>query len=588
MPLVIDGITIPFDGDAADLLLEAKKVQKGMDALSETLKDAGISQSAYNKVVAQHKKAADDQATATKEQARALEEEQKRIESAKLSWTDFRSMYQTVLDVIKIGKEIWDEVGQKFVDNAVLVGNFARSLGTTTEEASRLKEVADDVGISVDSLKTSLKLAQKDGFQPNIAGLAAMSDEYLKLQPGVERTQFLLDRFGKSGEEMGKLLEKGGKSIREMSAAMDEGLIVTEEAYQQARQYQVSVDNLKDSWDALTYKAAPPLINAVTNVIDKFRAATKSVEDNGYWNTVLHPSLRKTALAELEAADAAVLATEASGNAGDAFESEAEKTKRLADEQKIAEQAIKDMTKANEDYLKMVADLTKEIESYAEKEDDLKGKHDELIAKKQELIALGYSPEGQSILDINAKLAENEAAQQKNADEAELAGRRRILSMLEQQLAMGGLNQAETDYLLDLGLKWGIYTQEAVDDAKAAQKEVADLTAQFNALPTEKTMTINVVTNQIGGSAGNVAQSTAPVTGKRAAGGPVSAGSAYMVGEKGPELFVPKQNGEIVPNGKMGGITVNFLLDSATPDPERTAYILKPAIMRVLREVGVG
>jgi hypothetical protein len=53
--------------------------------------------------------------------------------------------------------------------------------------------------------------------------------------------------------------------------------------------------------------------------------------------------------------------------------------------------------------------------------------------------------------------------------------------------------------------------------------------------------------------------------GARAMGGPVSAGSPYVVGEKGPELFVPSSSGSIVPNGAMGssggsagGVTVNY------------------------------
>lgn len=43
--------------------------------------------------------------------------------------------------------------------------------------------------------------------------------------------------------------------------------------------------------------------------------------------------------------------------------------------------------------------------------------------------------------------------------------------------------------------------------------------------------------------------------GKRAAGGPVSAGAPYIVGERGPELFVPGRSGTIVPNNAMGGTT---------------------------------
>ncbi len=37
--------------------------------------------------------------------------------------------------------------------------------------------------------------------------------------------------------------------------------------------------------------------------------------------------------------------------------------------------------------------------------------------------------------------------------------------------------------------------------------------------------------------------------GARADGGPVSAGRAYLVGERGPEMFVPRGSGQIVPNG---------------------------------------
>jgi phage-related minor tail protein len=49
--------------------------------------------------------------------------------------------------------------------------------------------------------------------------------------------------------------------------------------------------------------------------------------------------------------------------------------------------------------------------------------------------------------------------------------------------------------------------------------------------------------------------------GKRAMGGPVSAGSSYMVGERGPELFTPKHGGSIVPNNALGGGTTNVVVN---------------------------
>ena len=42
---------------------------------------------------------------------------------------------------------------------------------------------------------------------------------------------------------------------------------------------------------------------------------------------------------------------------------------------------------------------------------------------------------------------------------------------------------------------------------------------------------------------------------RRANGGPVSSGRSYMVGERGPEMFVPNTSGRIVPNSDMGSST---------------------------------
>ena len=41
--------------------------------------------------------------------------------------------------------------------------------------------------------------------------------------------------------------------------------------------------------------------------------------------------------------------------------------------------------------------------------------------------------------------------------------------------------------------------------------------------------------------------------GPKAAGGDVSGGTPYLVGEKGPELMIPRGSGTIIPNDKMGG-----------------------------------
>ena len=66
--------------------------------------------------------------------------------------------------------------------------------------------------------------------------------------------------------------------------------------------------------------------------------------------------------------------------------------------------------------------------------------------------------------------------------------------------------------------------------------------------------------------------------GFRAAGGSVSAGTPYVVGERGAELFVPSSNGSIVPNGGMGS-TINVTVNGAI-DAEGTARTIVDVLNR--------
>ena len=51
--------------------------------------------------------------------------------------------------------------------------------------------------------------------------------------------------------------------------------------------------------------------------------------------------------------------------------------------------------------------------------------------------------------------------------------------------------------------------------------------------------------------------------GSFANGGSVMGGKAALVGERGPELFVPGRSGSIVPNHAMGGATINVTVDAS-------------------------
>jgi hypothetical protein len=86
--------------------------------------------------------------------------------------------------------------------------------------------------------------------------------------------------------------------------------------------------------------------------------------------------------------------------------------------------------------------------------------------------------------------------------------------------------------------------------------------------------------------------STAILAGFRANGGPVTGGSAYVVGERGPELFIPNGSGSIVSNSNMnqgGGsagssINVNYTISAGVTRNE-LAPILEQERRRLKAEI---
>jgi len=76
----------------------------------------------------------------------------------------------------------------------------------------------------------------------------------------------------------------------------------------------------------------------------------------------------------------------------------------------------------------------------------------------------------------------------------------------------------------------------------------------------------------------------------RATGGPVSAGRAYRVGERGSELFVPTASGRIEPAGgpvRNIAITVN-VHGQAGSEPQRLAQTGRQLARAVRRAVAAG
>lgn len=73
----------------------------------------------------------------------------------------------------------------------------------------------------------------------------------------------------------------------------------------------------------------------------------------------------------------------------------------------------------------------------------------------------------------------------------------------------------------------------------------------------------------------------------RAAGGPVEAGRPFLIGELGPELFIPGQSGTIVPNHALGGgATYNITVQAGVGDPREIGRQVVEAIKSFERASG--
>jgi hypothetical protein len=210
-------------------------------------------------------------------------------------------------------------------------------------------------------------------------------------------------------------------------------------------------------------------------------------------------------------------------------------------------------------------DLTKRSRDFIEAQEDLTTRIGEVQAAIDLAIKQGYSPMGSKIQGLQGNLEDLEAEWDTLADEQELAGKRMILSMLEQaMMADGVLEPREREALIRLGVNWGIYSDTAIAELAEAEAAVAGYIAIINAIPTGKTFTLTV--NQSGQitipgyedfTSNQPATDTPEFTtpggrGGQDVGGWGHAGGSYMIGAGAqPEAFTPSTTGTFTPRQEL-------------------------------------
>lgn len=389
--------------------------------------------------------------------------------TAAMGWTEFRSAYSTVLDVVQVGRQIWQATGQEFVNYAEQVKNMSRALGASAEETSRIIQVADDVRISYDNLKIAMKEAQKDGIEPNIENLAKLADQYKAIKSPAERTKFLLETFGKSGLEMGKLMERGGDGIRAMSDAIDESLIMTEKGIQASDEYQRSLDDLQDAAKSVQMafgEQVVPVMNAFMRIV------LSDIEAVGVFRDVLAGN---KSLAEAGREVAEIINSngfevfgfqigkiaESTEESTDAFYENGDAVTDNADALKAAEQALKDYKDALEAVSRANQDAERFMQSYADFQKNYEESHADAAQRLNEAMKEGDS---EAIAEARGAIQELEAQWHESTQKM-------IYDMVMAKVAVDGLTDAEFKATQELAVQMGIRTQAQADEAIAMMEK---------------------------------------------------------------------------------------------------------------------
>ena len=172
---------------------------------------------------------------------------------------------------------------------------------------------------------------------------------------------------------------------------------------------------------------------------------------------------------------------------------------------------------------------------------DLKQMQLRLAADKERLSALTFGAKEAKPFSLDMK-AEEKTTAQKIKDQEEMI---RLLPQVAAEEEKINALMKEQNRLFD---EAGQILATGFEDAILSGQKLSEV---LRAIGQDLVRLVfsNMITQPLAAGIGGAIKSA---FGFRAMGGPVNSGSPYVVGEKGPELFVPHSSGSIVPNGAMG------------------------------------
>lgn len=417
---------------------------------------------------------------------------------AQLAGKALRAVYDTV-------KQSIDE----FAAYGKQVGDVSRQLGVSAEEASKLIQVADDLEIEFGTLRIAMRTAQKDGISPTIDGLKQLAAEYQQISDPAARAAFAMDKFGRSGIEMQKFLELAPEQIDEMAASAEAaGLVMSNEGVQAAKEYRMALDNLNDSVDGLKMRLGKEALPIFKDAIDAMSEAVSV--SSSYQNQVdkLDAALRAGLISQQDYNRAVYASVSETLIQQGAFDDVNDALTRYDESVMRSDSHLLAHTTTTRDAAAAQEELNGRVE-YA----------NSLLTQYSKQLLFTTAAQG---LDANAALALARAFGL--VDE-------RVLIMNQEIPALTSYFDKNKDGVIDASEAASGYTTVL----QGLERQLRDMPTTG---PVPAQLTPEPIANQYGIQ-------------ERASGGPVMPSRPYIVGERGPELFVPGAAGQIVNNRQL-------------------------------------
>ncbi len=343
------------------------------------------------------------------------------------------------------------------------VGQLSRITGMSTESSSRLLDVTDKMGVEFGQLETALRFMSKNGVEPSIQGIAQLSDQYRALSDPIDRNNFLIKEFGRSGLDMAMLMNQGSAAIERMAGETNKYLLLSQQQYDASVQNKIATKEFNEAIEAQKIALGNELMPTLTKVLnyetDWMNALEQAREEGvkGYFQ------INQRAQAIMQEAEAARAATSANQD----------NTAALRDQAGAAQldsEALAAMSNTYQTTLNLAASLRQENGNYNKQLGELMAKQSDEEQQLKTLAAQGWSPLSQKVQDVKKQY--NDTAESIDAlqEQHHQAIAKMEYDLLVAKLSADGLTSSEFDMAQQVGVSLGVFTQAEADQAKAYNK----------------------------------------------------------------------------------------------------------------------